>query len=392
MKAIKAHVFTLQTLALFFLVLFTLSVKAQGTIVGINPSSTTIPQTLSLVVTGSGTNFTGATSFRLKYTGSGQFYDANAFTVLGPTSVIAEFSLPPNAPLGTYSLLSYLTPPLIGGLTVNPGPGSNDKQVWDTTGTNADGPVDPSTSMLDYLIRFQNTGNDTAFTVVVRDTMDTQLNLSTLTIIGNSHPVQYSVTGQNHVAFTFPNILLVDSNTNEPLSHGYIAYRIALDSGLTTPATIENAAGIYFDFNAVVATNTVSTTLCPQLNVSFSSTNTGLDFNFSGQADTSVTSWSWDFGDSTGSISQNPTHTYLVPGTYQVCLTVSNGCDSTTICDSLSVCPPLALNFGYSVSGLTANFFDLSSSSAISWDWGFGDGGSSTLQNPSHQYLSLIHI
>lgn len=56
-------------------------------------------------------------------------------------------------------------------------------------------------------------------------------------------------------------------------------------------------------------------------------------FNFTGIASGSnITSWSWDFGDGNSSAMQNPTHTYSVPNSYTVCLTVTNDCGSDQYC------------------------------------------------------------
>ncbi len=115
---------------------------------------------------------------------------------------------------------------------------------------------------LEYLIRFQNTGNDTAFTVVIRDTIDIDLNLSTFMMIDASHAVQTQVdVATRIVTFTFNNILLVDSNMNEPLSHGYVKYSIKPNAGLINVTAVQNTAHIYFDFNDPIATNTTLNTL-----------------------------------------------------------------------------------------------------------------------------------
>ncbi|MBL0095585.1 MAG: hypothetical protein IPP46_03130 [Bacteroidetes bacterium] len=73
---------------------------------------------------------------------------------------------------------------------------------------------------LEYIIRFQNTGNDTAFTVKILNPIDTnKLNLSTFEFTNASHPVNLNwINYQRNMEFKFENILLVDSNTNEPLS------------------------------------------------------------------------------------------------------------------------------------------------------------------------------
>ena len=61
--------------------------------------------------------------------------------------------------------------------------------------------------------------------------------------------------------FTFNNILLPDSNTNEPASHGYVIYSIETDSGLFAGTMINNTADIYFDLNEPVITNTTLNTM-----------------------------------------------------------------------------------------------------------------------------------
>lgn len=109
---------------------------------------------------------------------------------------------------------------------------------------------------LRYRIRFQNTGTDTAFNIVVRDTLDdTKFDVSSLKMLGASHNYNFHVEGGKHAVWEFPNILLPDSNVNEPGSHGYIMFDIDLVPGLTHGDEINNGAGIFFDFNPVVLTN-----------------------------------------------------------------------------------------------------------------------------------------
>jgi len=118
---------------------------------------------------------------------------------------------------------------------------------------------------LTYQIRFQNTGTDTAFRVVIIDTLDAALDLNTFTLLGSSHPVQVTMRPGNEVSFIHDNILLPDSNVNEPASHGYVLYRI---KGLATnpdPTMVYNTAYIYFDLNSPVQTNTTLTTFSDNL-------------------------------------------------------------------------------------------------------------------------------
>ena len=108
-----------------------------------------------------------------------------------------------------------------------------------------------------------------------------------------------------------------------------------------------------------------------------------------------VTSWSWDFGDGGTSALQNPSHTYTVAGVYSVALTVTGpgGSDTQVRTNYIvaGVPAPVAAFDGTPVSGiapLNVLFTDASAGSISSWAWDFGDGGTSTLQNPSHTYSS----
>lgn len=117
------------------------------------------------------------------------------------------------------------------------------------------------TDELQYRIRFQNTGNDTAYHVVIRDTLDSDLDLSTFRILGSSHTVNTELLPNGLVKFTFMNIMLPDSNVNEPLSHGFVSYAIKAKTGLPENTFIDNTAYIYFDYNDAVVTNTTSNTM-----------------------------------------------------------------------------------------------------------------------------------
>ena len=114
---------------------------------------------------------------------------------------------------------------------------------------------------LRYTIRFQNVGNDTAFNIRVSDSLDSNLDLGTFTPGGSSHPYTYEVVAPRDVVFRFNNIRLVDSVTNERLSHGFVSFTIRPRSDATAGASIANRAAVYFDFNTPVITNTVLNTL-----------------------------------------------------------------------------------------------------------------------------------
>ncbi len=111
---------------------------------------------------------------------------------------------------------------------------------------------------LTYRIRFQNTGNDTAFLVVVRDTLSTDLNPATIDLLGGSHPYKFDLLAGRIMQFTFDNIQLPDSLTNPEGSQGFIDFSIKHRDDLPLGTTIGNSAAIYFDFNKPVITNTVN--------------------------------------------------------------------------------------------------------------------------------------
>ena len=119
-----------------------------------------------------------------------------------------------------------------------------------------------------------------------------------------------------------------------------------------------------------------------------------LTVNFSDASSGEITDWSWDFGDGTTSTEQNPTHTYNNPGNYTVSLTVTGpgGSDTETKTDYITVYQPITADFsGSPTSGdapLTVNFTDQSTGDVTAWSWDFGDGGTSTEQNPSHEYTA----
>ncbi len=114
-----------------------------------------------------------------------------------------------------------------------------------------------------YTIRFQNTGNDTAFTVVIRDTLDENLNASSFRIMASSHQeiLHTEIVESRYITFTFDNIMLPDSTIDFNGSQGYVTYTIQPNEGLEENTRIENTASIYFDFNPPIITNTTQNTM-----------------------------------------------------------------------------------------------------------------------------------
>ncbi|MCB0820357.1 MAG: T9SS type A sorting domain-containing protein [Bacteroidetes bacterium] len=116
------------------------------------------------------------------------------------------------------------------------------------------------TDELEYRIRFQNTGSDTAFTVVLVDTLSEYLDIETLRFTGNSHPYTYTLEDRT-LTVRFENILLPDSASSPQGSIGYI--RFALEQVEDNPVdyVVENFADIYFDFNEAIRTNSAIRTV-----------------------------------------------------------------------------------------------------------------------------------
>jgi len=108
---------------------------------------------------------------------------------------------------------------------------------------------------LEYRIDFQNTGNDTAYTVVVRDTITEELNLKSLTPLVGSHSYTFSFVGPRVAEWRFENINLLDSANHEEESKGFFTFSIKQNNDLPIGTDITNRVGIYFDFNDPIITN-----------------------------------------------------------------------------------------------------------------------------------------
>jgi uncharacterized repeat protein (TIGR01451 family) len=109
---------------------------------------------------------------------------------------------------------------------------------------------------IEYLIRFQNTGTDTAFTIVIRDTLSPDLDIFSVRSGVSSDKYHFRMYGERVLEWTFNNIMLPDSNVNEPASHGFVKFKVKQVPNLPLGTVIENSAAIYFDFNLPIITNT----------------------------------------------------------------------------------------------------------------------------------------
>jgi len=149
--------------------------------------------------------------------------------------------------------------------------------------------------------------------------------------------------------------------------------------------------------NSVVHSVTVSqANQSPTAAFTSSCTNLSCSFtNTSSDPDGSIASNSWNFGDGTTSTVASPSHSYAAGGTYTVTLTVTDNQNATgSVSHSVTVTAPNqapTANFTFSCNALSCNFTSTSSDpdgSIASYSWTFGDGGTSTAQNPSHSYAA----
>lgn len=104
----------------------------------------------------------------------------------------------------------------------------------------------------------------------------------------------------------------------------------------------------------------------------------------------------WNFGDGTFSTQASPNHIYPGPGVYQVCLTARNSTDSSCsdqYCTYVTITNPCTADFGFYADSLAGNlnkfhFTSFNTTPGLIYDWNFGDGYSSSLKNPVHQYAT----
>jgi uncharacterized repeat protein (TIGR01451 family) len=132
----------------------------------------------------------------------------------------------------------------------------NDKRGVASTSRSDDQFFIGADEWIDYTVRFQNTGTDTAFTVVIRDVIEEDLDIESLQMLAASHAFTPSIGDGRELVFTFSDILLPDSTTDLLGSQGFVAFRLKPHTGLLPGDVIENTASIFFDFNEAIITNT----------------------------------------------------------------------------------------------------------------------------------------
>lgn len=143
----------------------------------------------------------------------------------------------------------------------------NDKRAFPLSGSD-DYKILPNEE-IKYQIRFQNTGTDTAFNIVVEDVISPHLDITTFRRGASSHPYEVDIDDGRKATFRFDNIMLPDSNVNLAGSNGFINYYISQNSDLENGVHITNQAAIYFDFNEPIWTNVTDHEVDDGISVTF---------------------------------------------------------------------------------------------------------------------------
>ncbi|RYD65771.1 MAG: hypothetical protein EOP84_31645, partial [Verrucomicrobiaceae bacterium] len=179
-------------------------------------------------------------------------------------SVLMDFTVPTNIPINTglvYKDSAVYTAPMTNWLTdytpwnnvkytnasVVSSYDPNFKEV-SPKGAGANGMITSSDSVLEYMVHFQNLGNYQAQKVVVLDTLDADLDWTTLRPIYKSHPCVVTMKDNGVVAFTFNNIILPAKMFNELGSNGMFTYTIK--TKLQNPTSRTTDVEVVFEASA----------------------------------------------------------------------------------------------------------------------------------------------
>jgi PKD repeat protein len=316
--------------------LFTYTTPAP-TFASVSPATGSTAGGTLVIITGSG--FTGTTAVTFGDV------EAASFQVVSSTSISAV------TPAGTAGSANVvITTP--GGTTTGTGVFTYTAIPTVTAVSPAYGPVSTSTA-----ITITGTGFTGATAVTVGGTAATSVTVVSATEITATTPASTTV--------------------------GTVDVLVTTQSGTSTAV-----AGDKYTFAATATTIPV-----PIFSASPTSGSAPLSVTFTDASTGSPASWSWIFGDGNTSTLENPTNTYVNNGTYSVTLTEKNsvGSNTTTMTDYIVVgaVEPVAGFTANPISGtapLMIQFTDSSTNTPTSWTWDFGDGGTSSAQNPVHTY------
>jgi len=296
-----------------------------------------------------------------------------------------------NLGLFIYDMSTITSPTLIGSLTSYPDQGYN-HSGWLTENGNVYAFADETLGMDVKICDVSNLANINVLS---------QINSS---VDSNSIAHNLIINGDYlYLSYYYDGLQIFDiSDPANPFRTGYYD-----TYSLPNMASYKGAWGVYpflasglvliSDMQSGLYVLDVSESICnnPVSNFSFITSNLTANFidasTFKGNP-----AYSWDYGDGSSiSTLQNPSHTYTLAGTYNVCLTIVDSCGSDLICQSVTVidslgCPPPSSYFTYAANGLSIIFTDSSIVSGnATYSWDFGDGsGAGTQQNTSYTYAA----
>jgi uncharacterized repeat protein (TIGR01451 family) len=225
--------------------------------------------------------------------------------------------------------------------------------------------IEKKSQALEYTIRFQNTGNDTAFNVRIDDRLSDKLDIRSFELVSSTHKVKPVIGNDRLLSFYFDHILLVDSFQNEPLSHGAVQFRIKPMPTVQVNDSITNSAAIYFDYNAPIITNTTKTKY-----VNLPTVNLGPDITICANSTTlnagnTGARFVWSTGDTLQSLSVTASGTYWVRVTNSFGLSASD-----TITVTLKPIPVVNLGADISQCGGTVPLNAGNTGSSFLWSTG----------------------
>ena len=176
------------------------------------------------------------------------------------------FDVPSSLPLGAALSTTTLITPVSGDCN----PADNSEVITDVVTGSHDpnekevspsGNITTSDSVLNYTIRFQNTGNAPATRIVIVDTLSPLVNPATLVFGASSSSYTHTLTGNGIITFTFDPIYLPDSSHGRDSSSGFVNYSVNIRNNDVIGQQVKNTAYIYFDLNPAIVTNTTVSTL-----------------------------------------------------------------------------------------------------------------------------------
>jgi uncharacterized repeat protein (TIGR01451 family) len=223
---------------------------------------------------------TFANGYYAQVSGSSTYTNAASSLNMPVLSIVEDYvlyNIPANTPLGTTYLfgdtacavapitdwVNDFTPWNNLKITTSTVVGSYDPNFKEVSpaGEGNTGNILVSDSLLTYTVHFQNEGSYFAQNIYVLDTLDTDLDWTSLTPVYSSHPSEATISSTGVLKFNFENILLPTKASEPILSNGHFIYTIKVKKGLALGTQIKNTAAIYFDFNEPVITNTTVNTL-----------------------------------------------------------------------------------------------------------------------------------